>query len=913
MKSSNTNPGSVTVITSRQPTNLGKTYALQNGKLTKVTAGAMSQGEFKVVQFQDAHEYAALLSSLRTNQALCHSVPIYDQEGTLVVNKVATANPRPGQLARTKEHFKFKAQPGSMPLDYDPADPTRAFTKDQLWTRLTTLSPAVATAQSVWWGSGSSHIYGPDGEIQGLRGQRQYLLVQDAADIERAGQNLSDRCWLGGLGYIKISASGSRLKRTLFDEAMHETARLDFIGGAVCTGPLTQQRGDPVVMGGPDWLDTRAAFPDLDGGEVACVKRLIADAMAQAAPAAEAARTLWLDGKVDDEAPRLQKAKKITLNEARQQVREKYESALSGALTGDFEIPLPDGETVTVDEVLSNPEQWHGVKTLDPIEPEHRGGEDCGILYLDGANQCLFSFAHGGTRYKLARQPRCVEYRIGDVAATADALAQVLCAQNDLFLSMGEIVRASAGGFKPLSNQSDLQYQLEKTVSLYKQTEKGRSVMNIPADVIGMTRAAIGANAKQTPPALTAITSLPYATADRRIVLEPGYSQHTGIYNTMVATPAPLPKTVTRQDLVDALKTMYAPWRDYQLATDHDRGAMLASIFTAVLRPAMRIAPGTFFDAPVRGSGKTKAALALGALMSGQHIGVYPFVAGGNEAELSKVVVALMRSPRRHLLIDNVKGLFASAILEATATSGKVSGRVLGLSKDDEYDARLLLLATGNNAQLGTDLGTRFMVVRIDTGLVRPEEVRHAFEPDDVALSNRMNIARAVLTVLTAYWQSGHVACQAGSRFAEWGSLVRDPVVWLTQQDGLTQAAGIGAISDPQNAISKEDNDPEAYTLGQLLQGVAGRFGVGSAFYSRDLFGCLSVENGRIQHTANAPDELAQIREAVEEIMGGKTVTVGSIGKILQNRKGRAHECRLKLVAGLQLTSKDCVWQVQAI
>lgn len=909
MKSANTNIGHVTVITSTTPANLGKTFTWKRGKLSKKTAGAMTEGTFKVVQFDDQTAFMELLTSLTTSEALCHSVPKTHIEGRIVTKDAAAANPLHGQITRTKDNFEFKEQPGIMALDYDPADPQNALTQTQLWEQLTAICPSVKTAQAVWWCSGSSHIHGPAGELQGLRGQRLYLLVQDASDIERAGQVLADLCWFFGLGTIKISTCGSRLKRTLFDEAMHQVARLDFCGGAVCEPPLFQQRGQPVVMGGPDWLDTREAFPDHTRVKAASVKRLIAAAMEAAKPAAEAARASWLASKIADEAPRLQAERQITIDEARQLVREKYEAALGGSLMGDFVLQLADGNTVTVDEVLDNPNKWHLAKTLDPVEPEHRGGEDCGTLHLVGTFPHLYSYNNNAT-YRLIRQARRIECNVGDAAGNADALAQVLCGQNNLFLSMGEIVRADAGGFKPLSCHSDLQYQLEKAVTMYQQTEKGQKPMNIPGDLVGMTRAAIGVNAKQTPPTLTAITSLPYATADRQIVMEPGFNTRSGIYNTMVETPPALPETIRRQDLIEALKTIYAPWKDYQLATDHDRGAMLASIFTAVLRPAMRIAPGTFFDAPVRGSGKTKAALALGALMSGQHIGVYPFVAGGNEAELSKVFVALLRSPRRHLLIDNVKGLFTSAILEATSTSGKVSGRLLGFSRDDEYDARILMLATGNNAQLGTDLGTRYMVVRIDTGMVRPEEVRHTFEPDNVALKTRMNIACAVLTVLRAYWQSGNVTSHAGSRFAEWGELVRDPVIWLAQQDGLTQEAGIGTISDPQNAISKEDDDPETYALGQLLQGLAGKFGAGKAFYTKDVFGCLNIENGRIQHYVNAPDELAQIRESVEDMMSGRTLTVASIGKILQNRKGRAHECGLKLVASAQLTNGVRAWQV---
>ncbi len=405
----NANIGTVTVITCTEPADIGKRYSLRNGELKKGrTEAAVMQGEFKVMRFSSAAEFAELLVTLGNNQALCHSVPSGDdQEGTIVTKKVTEAEPKPRQLARTKEHFKFKEQPGVMTLDYDPEDPKNALTPEQLWAHLTAISPTIENAQVPWWCSASSYIHGPGGELQGLRGQRLFPLVKDTSDIERAGRNLADRCWLAGLGYIKIGDAGQRLKRTLFDEAMHEPARLDFVGGAICMPPLSQQRPPPLVMGGPNWLDTREAFPDLTKTEVDTVKRLIDAAMEAAKPAAAAARAASLERRIDDEAPRLQAAKKITLSEARKQVRAQWEAVLGGTLPGDFEIPLPGGQSVTVDEVLSNPDKWHGTKTLDPINPAHRDGEDCGILYVKQERPILYTLAHGTMTFNLtpSRKP----------------------------------------------------------------------------------------------------------------------------------------------------------------------------------------------------------------------------------------------------------------------------------------------------------------------------------------------------------------------------------------------------------------------------------------------------------------------------------------------------------------------------
>jgi len=915
MKSANANAaiealrGLILIFTSEFPSELGKTYTLRDGKLNKEVAGNMAQATYQVAEFGNAQEFAELLQTIGTNQALCNSLPRNGEPTGKVLTKEKAADA--GTLARTKDDFEFKQRPGILVLDYDPGE--QVLTREQLWANLTAISPTTSTAAAVWWCSGSSYIHGPDGEIQGLRGQRIYLLIQDMSDAIRAGKNLTARSWLAGLGTIKLSSNGSILPRTLFDESVHQPARLDFIGGAVCRPPLTQQRGTPVLMGGHDWLDTRQAFPPLTEAEEATVKRLQADAREVAQPAAAAARAVWLETHVAKEANRLQ-AEGVTPENARHQARRMYENALSQTLTGDYHIPLPGGKSVTVDEVLTNPTKWHKTKTLDPLEPDHRNYQDCGILYLDGAKQCLFSFAHGGTTYLLVRQPRRIEYRQGEHARIADEMAAALCSQADIFSSGPELVTARPGGFKTLTgktSKADIQYQLERRLSIFRTTAQGISPMNISADLAALTVAAVGCTPATTPRPLKGLTSLPYATADRSIVLQPGYDTTTGIYNTMTATPETVPDAPTRKDLVAALRTLYRPWSEYQFATDADRAAMLAAIFTAVLRPAMSLAPGAFFDAPTRGSGKTKAALALGGLMAGDHIGTFSFVEGNNEGELSKMIVALARSSRRYMLIDNIKGLFASAVLEGFFTSGRSQGRILGLSEEGDFEGRVLMLATGNNAQLGTDLARRLMVIRIDTGAVRPEQIGHSFEPADLAIDTRQGIAAAVLTILRAYWQADRISIKGGSDFREWSSLVREPIAWLAQTPGLTTEAGIGQITDPQNAFSKDEgDDPETVGHGLLLEGLRQQFGTQQVFYAKDVYACLNLDNGRIQHNPHAAESLVLVRDGVDEILGGRPVSATSVGRVLDHRKDRPHANGLKLVTKGSKTNKGRAWQV---
>ena len=474
--------GSLTVFTSARPAQLGKVFRLRDGQLSKDVAGSMSEGSYEVRCFDSREALAALLRSIGTNQAISASSPRTDDPTGRVLT--ASLSEAAGCLARTKKDFVFRAEPGFLTLDYDPPKGQPVLTREELWAHLLRICPDAAQAGGVWWSSGSSHIHGPAGELQGLRGQRLYILIRDKADIERAGQAVADRCWLQGLGRIEISKSGALLLRTLWDEAMHEPARLDFVGGAVCEPPLFQRRGDPVFLGGDGWLDTNTALPPLAEEDRASIARLQRDARDRAQDRADEQRSKWVSARANTEALRLNREKKMPMPEAQELGRRLVESALSGTLYGDFRIPLAGNNFVTVAAVLDKWQAWDKKKTLDPLEPEHRNFEECGILYLSGSDQRLFSFAHGGITFRLARQPKRVEYRRGRQSTVADELAQALASQGDIFYSGGaDLVKALPGKFETLDRAS-VQYLLGHRVALVTRKEGKDIPMNIPAELV---------------------------------------------------------------------------------------------------------------------------------------------------------------------------------------------------------------------------------------------------------------------------------------------------------------------------------------------------------------------------------------------------------------------------------------------
>jgi hypothetical protein len=897
--------GLLTLFTSLQPRQLGKVFSLQEGLLYKEVAGNMIEGTYEVKAFDSPASLAMLLQAVGTNQAISTSKPRTEElTGRVLVEAKAK---EAGVLARTQKDFLLSLGPGILTLDYDPPKGAVVLTREELWVKLLQLVPAMSNSGAVWWSSGSSHIHGLEGELQGLRGQRLYLLIHDVADTVRAGGVLRDLCWLNGLGRVEISKSGTKLKRSLWDEAMHQPARLDFIGGAVCKAPLSQQRGAPVLLGGVEWLDTSTALPDLSETQQHQLSHVQRQALELVEDEALRIRSKWAVERVGIESIRLQKVKNLPAVAAHERATRLVDAALGGTLHGDYSIPLPEGGHVTVREVLDNWQQWHQRKTLDPLEPEHRGGEACGILYLSGYEPRLFSFAHGGVTYRLARQPTKIMFQAGKQSTVADELAQALSAQGDIFYSGGaDLVQALPGKFV-LLDKSSVQYLLGHRVLLVGRKAEREVVLNVTTEMVALTCAALGQKPKQTPHTLESVTGLPYATADGCEVLSPGYFERTGVFNTMQADIPDIALRPAKADVLEALKTLFAPWSNFQWASPADRAGMVSAIFTAILRPAMQTAPGFFFDAPVQGSGKTKAALALGALMIGDYAGVTPYVAGRNqEEENSKAIIAILRSERRFWLIDNVTGLFESATLAGLITSGKVQGRILGMSKEGNFAGRLLLCATGNNATLGSDLHRRFVCCRIDTGVERPTDIAHSFEPAQLARDSRMQIAAAALTILRAYRQSPPVALVGGSDFREWSALVREPIVWL-QEQGFAVEAGIGELADPARAFGggEASLDPAQEGLGQLLTGLTTYQRLPKLFTANDVF--KASQAGELRPLM--PEGL--IRDGLENLSsGGKPITARTVGYILKNRRGRR-------VGNLRLESSGrnstgALWQVRA-
>lgn len=398
---------------------------------------------------------------------------------------------------------------------------------------------------------------------------------------------------------------------------------------------------------------------------------------------------------------------------------------------------------------------------------------------------------------------------------------------------------------------------------------------------------------------LKALCHLPFVTASGEIVSTPGFHEESGIYahfdheGTPPATGAP-----TKAEIIGAIQTTMQPWSGYRFASPEDRAAMLAAVLTAICRPALVIAPGFFFDAPVQSSGKTKAAAALGALVKGRRAGVTSFVSGPNaEPELVKKLVSMAIAGETFCLFDNITGTMRSSTLSGLMTEGQLNDRILGASQWFKGETRMMITATGNNASLDLDMGTRLVRVRIDPGVESPQTRSFSFDPVDMALSTRLAIAHAVLVLVQAYQAAGSPKLgKSGCRFHDWDVLVRRVVLWL-QVAGYAEAAGYGPLGDPAHSIleaaSADDPDTEAARL--LLISLHETF-QGKSFTAKEVFTLYSTGRG-------------EVYEALHAILGGRRdVSPVSVGRTLLNRRD-------KIVGGLVLrrfgdNKQGAIWVV---
>lgn len=893
------NTATLSIITAIKPTQLSKGFSLgAGGDLLKQAGGNLSQGKVETRELSTLADLGAILQSLTPAQALVYGAPKNAATRVMTRKAFADAGKPQGATTRTNDAFAWPQGAGVMMLDYDPAADGEPLDRDRLVQAIRKAAPSLDGAGLLWWPSASSCIWQGEKELRGVKGQRLYMLVKDAADIPRAGQVLVARLWLAGHGHIEISKSGAMLERTLVDASVWQQSRLDFAGGAACGAGLDQRRGEPVLINAEALpVDTHDALPDLTAQERDQLTAIKSEAKSAAKLDADDIKETWVAERVKEITALTDGSDKEAIECAERSARRALET---GNLAGDFVVQVErDGRliSVTVGDLLDNRNKYHGCITRDPIEPDYDGGRTVGRLYLMQARPSLHSFAHGGKTYRLQRAPARVELVKGHTSEAATATIELMRRDPVTYDFGGQLALAEDGRLHPLC-EAGLAHHLGNTTQFWKYVQKGDIVVPVDSDPpTGLLKQIIAQGERRKLKPIEGVITAPTIRLDGSALILSGYDTETRLLFDPLGEDVPdVPINPTLDDARRALETLLHPFKTFPFVDASAKGALLAAILTAVTRAVLPTAPAIAFDAPIQGSGKTLLANCVGALIEGRAPDVWPHTQGRDDEETRKRLFTALRTGGKALVWDNVIGIFDSASMAAFITADAMIDRVLGKSEAIRIPNRAMLILTGNNLSLAGDLPRRVIICRIDPETDQPFARQFDVDPLQWVLDHRLEMVAAACILIRARFTHLHKRAQGRlASFEAWDDLVRQTVCWADS------ALCPHEFGDPMDLVREaQAADPEADALFALLDAL------------RDQFDTAEFTAKEVQSVAKAITFDTPLETALLDLAGDRALkSVRSLGRILKFREGR-------IVHGLRLTGRadansgSRVYRVQA-
>ncbi len=891
------------VITATKPNCVTKEFTLVENQLQKKTTASVYEGSMQVQSVETPKGFADLLMSLTSNQCLTYGLPPHD--AGLVTEEVWKKMGRPdGPLPRSSTIFEWSNGPGIMMFDYDPPkEGANPLSKKELLKTLLTACPGINDANLIWWPSTSSHIYAGETEVYGLRGQRFYIFVKDARDIERAGTVLNERLWAQGHGRYEVSQSGSLLKRNVFDGAVWQSNRIDFAAGAKCGPGLEQRRGMPFVFGDVstfNLLDTRNALLDLTDDEARLASANQAKARAQVKDKAATVKDCWISDRaktIKESLPHLNEGEAVML--ARRAVE-------SRDLMGDWLITIKDVDgsrkEITVLEALNHPETYHGCLTLDPLEPDYDGGRWVGKLYLMATRPNLFSFAHGGANFRLHKHPQRIEIVAGKGRETTDQLLEVLLRSPDIFDFGGELVRVGHSGVLHPLDENSLRYVAGGLTQFWQKRKlpDGSYVEALRDPPPAICKSVLSLGTQRELKKLSGVITAPTLRPDGTVVDLAGYDPQTQLLFDSPDEPQSVPTFPTQSQALAALEQLWHPFTDFPFCGPLDRAVHLAALLTTVVRASLPASPGFAYDAPIQGSGKTLLARCVGVLVQGNDPSVWPHTAGRDDEEIRKRVFTVLRTGSRVLIWDNVVGSFDSPAMASCMTSPTLTDRILGQSASSTVPNRLMVILTGNNITLQGEMPRRILVSRIDPQSEKPFARSFDLDPYGFCRQHRQTMLVAALTLIRAFLTHGCTAKITGrlASFEEWDAWVRRTVIYANELKP-------GMFGDVMEVIqANQSSDPEQEALSGLLSAWEQSFGARAISVVE-----LLAEANNI-YVSNDSKKLSEALEALTNT-DRRQLTAKSVGRYLGYRNGRISGGRV-LEKGPKVEDRQ-TWRVKVV
>lgn len=388
---------------------------------------------------------------------------------------------------------------------------------------------------------------------------------------------------------------------------------------------------------------------------------------------------------------------------------------------------------------------------------------------------------------------------------------------------------------------------------------------------------------------LAAIVDVPFFRPDGSICTDPGYDAATQTFLApCLAMDPPLPSHPTRADAEEALGVLLELTASFQVATEIDRAAMVAAFLTPIARPLCPSVPAFWCDGTVPESGKTEIARIASWMREGRPPDP---TSGQNLADPDKIkpeLQARIISGTSVLLWDNLPNgsVFGTSWLCSWLTESRIAYRPLYSTVDSHAPQVSTLYYTGNNLQLGEDMSSRTVRVRL---VGKPH--KGSKPPHWLVRDNRWRYLRAALVLLRAFRLSGATGLvEHDNRFHEWHQTVRASLVWLGYADPWGNAGELVA----------EDHVRQAHL--DILK-------AWWALYKDEAKRVAEVVKDVEQ---SKTDEATNLRSSLTELLGDKRPNEKSLGLMLRRiGNGVTHE-RMTLRRSMNHAGQR-MWQVTMV
>jgi hypothetical protein len=824
-----------------------------------------------------------------------------------IVSKASkeTGRALPCDIERSNYYFHWHHSPGIFMIDVD--DATLSY--HEFFNKLATILPVLENAPRLYKASTSSNIYNGDTIIRGEVGYRFLVGVSDATKTPMLGKLLTEHLWLHDMGEIKISSAGTMLERTLIDGCVWQPSRVDFAAGAVCVAPLNQAPSEVKasnVDNAPLDIDAAIEYLTLSSQQLKEIQTKKKQAKQVSKPQATLIREKWLNERATELTSN---NTNITHDEAKEMFRIAVDTK---CLPNEFEIVLSTGETVTVGELLSDAEKYDSSRCADPIVgPTYHNDPRIAYISLQPNKQpYIFSHAHGGMRYILSPQKATIVVARGNSRKVTNETLDSLVKQGNYFKMGCSLVKLCDDNLIIHFNKSNSQllaYHLAENLRYIQYDTKGTASPKDLAEQQLSQILQVAASSSELRE-IKAVADMPFLRLDGSVCDQAGYDKKTQVFLTLETNlPAPVPITPTMEMVMESLRCIWKPFKDFPFTTSVSRGVYLAALLTTVCRKSLPTAPAFATDAPKAGTGKSLLSSAIGQLLQGYEPTITTDV---HDDEMRKRITSYLIEGQNVMIVDNITEAFSSKTLEAFLTASEFGDRVLGSSRTVSYPNRMMTIFNGNNISFAGDLNRRVLRTRLDANTENPHERQFELDVLEYVKEHRLDMVLALLTLIRGYLTLGQeYRPKTGmASFNDWSRLVRGTVCWLAEIQNEI------ALEDPNLSIAENyQNDDQRQTVSEVFTSWHALFG-STGKLAKEVFEHINQPiNYILQDESDAHAETLKTNLlALLERQGKNELNAKTLSRVLERHKDSVIN-GFKLTVANNKSGGSNLWQVQPV